>query len=68
MARLNSKADSLVRMIKSGQDFGALAARYSDDPGSKSNGGVYMNSSHKGKWYNHLMISVSKENWNYRFS
>jgi len=41
MARLNSKADSLVRMIKSGQDFGALAARYSDDPGSKSNGGVY---------------------------
>lgn len=41
MARLNSKADSLVRMIRSGQDFGALAARYSDDPGSKSNGGVY---------------------------
>ncbi len=41
MARLNSKADSLVRVIKSGQDFGALAARYSDDPGSKSNGGVY---------------------------
>ena len=41
MAKLNAKADSLVRIIKSGQDFGALAARYSDDPGSKSNGGVY---------------------------
>ena len=41
MAKLNAKADSLVRVIKSGQDFGALAARYSDDPGSKSNGGVY---------------------------
>ena len=41
MAKLNAKADSLVRVIKGGQDFGALAARYSDDPGSKSNGGVY---------------------------
>lgn len=41
MAKLNAKADSLVKIIKSGQDFGGLAARYSDDPGSKSNGGVY---------------------------
>ena len=41
MAKLNAKADSLVIVIKSGQDFGALAARYSDDPGSKSNGGLY---------------------------
>ena len=41
MAKLNAKADSLVKIIKSGQDFGSLAARYSDDPGSKSNGGVY---------------------------
>ena len=41
MAKLNAKADSLVRVIKGGQDFGTLAARYSDDPGSKSNGGVY---------------------------
>ncbi len=41
MAKLNAKADSLVKTINSGQDFGALAARYSDDPGSKSNGGVY---------------------------
>jgi peptidyl-prolyl cis-trans isomerase D len=41
MVALHSKADSLERVIRNGGDFGALAARYSDDPGSKSNGGVY---------------------------
>ena len=40
---LNAKADSLISVIKAGGDFGALAARYSEDPGSKSKGGVYEN-------------------------
>ena len=38
---LTQKQIASVRVIKGGQDFGTLAARYSDDPGSKSNGGVY---------------------------
>ena len=41
MAALNSKADSLVRLLKNGADFTDFATRFSDDPGSKSNGGVY---------------------------
>ncbi|MDA1382266.1 MAG: peptidylprolyl isomerase [Bacteroidetes bacterium] len=41
MVALNSKADSLVRLLKNGADFTDLTTRFSDDPGSKSNGGVY---------------------------
>ncbi|PCJ80707.1 MAG: hypothetical protein COA49_07710 [Bacteroidetes bacterium] len=41
MAALNAKADSLERLLRNGADFTDLAARFSDDPGSKSNGGVY---------------------------
>ncbi len=41
MVALNSKADSLERLLKNGADFTDLASRFSDDPGSKSNGGVY---------------------------
>ncbi len=41
MAVLNSKGDSLVRLLKNGADFSDLASRFSDDPGSKTNGGVY---------------------------
>ncbi|KAF0243249.1 MAG: peptidyl-prolyl cis-trans isomerase [Chitinophagaceae bacterium] len=33
--------DSLENAIKGGADFAALAAQYSDDPGSKTKGGVY---------------------------
>jgi peptidyl-prolyl cis-trans isomerase D len=38
---VNSKADSLVRLLRNGGDFSDLASQFSDDPGSKSNGGVY---------------------------
>jgi peptidyl-prolyl cis-trans isomerase D len=41
MSALHSKADSLERLLRNGADFTDLAARFSDDPGSKSNGGVY---------------------------
>lgn len=34
-------ADSIETAIKGGADFGALAVKYSDDPGSKDKGGVY---------------------------
>jgi peptidyl-prolyl cis-trans isomerase D len=34
-------ADSIQNAIITGADFSALCARYSDDPGSKDNGGVY---------------------------
>ncbi len=41
MTALNSKGDSLVRLLKNGADFTKLASNFSDDPGSKTNGGVY---------------------------
>jgi len=41
MAVLKSKGDSLVRLLNNGADFTDLASRFSDDPGSKTNGGVY---------------------------
>jgi peptidyl-prolyl cis-trans isomerase D len=39
-------ADSVLVMVKSGADFGALAAKYSTDQGSKDSGGVYKNISY----------------------
>lgn len=41
MATLMARADSLKRVIQRGGDFEALAAEYSDDPGSKTKGGFY---------------------------
>lgn len=34
-------ADSIAAAIKAGTNFNALCSKYSDDPGSKDNGGVY---------------------------
>lgn len=36
-----SRIDSVVAMVNGGVSFDTLAARYSDDPGSKNNGGKY---------------------------
>jgi len=41
MLALNATADSLKRVLRNGGDFTDLAARFSEDPGSKSNGGLY---------------------------
>lgn len=41
MAELKDRADSLLRVIRRGGNFEALAAEYSDDPGSKDKGGFY---------------------------
>ncbi len=35
------KADDLLKQVKAGGDFAALAKKNSDDPGSKDNGGSY---------------------------
>jgi peptidyl-prolyl cis-trans isomerase D len=40
-ADLKKRADSLMRVIKQGTDFAAMVNRFSSDPGSVSNGGVY---------------------------
>jgi peptidyl-prolyl cis-trans isomerase D len=40
MAALNATADSLKRVLNNGGDFADLATRFSEDPGSKSNGGL----------------------------
>lgn len=42
-ARALQLSDSLYLQIASGADFKALAKQFSDDPGSKDNGGVYEN-------------------------
>ena len=41
MAGLMERADSLKRALRRGASFDDLAERFSDDPGSKSTGGVY---------------------------
>lgn len=38
-AEVKTQADELVRQLRAGADFAALAKQYSDDPGSKENGG-----------------------------
>lgn len=38
---LNARADSLKRRLRAGESFDDLALRFSEDPGSKNNGGVY---------------------------
>lgn len=37
----HARADSVVAQLKQGGDFAALAAKYSDDKSTSSNGGVY---------------------------
>ena len=41
MAGLMQRADSLKRALRRGASFADLAERFSEDPGSKSTGGVY---------------------------
>ncbi len=41
MSELNARADSLKRVYKNGGDWDDLVQRFSDDPGSKNNGGLY---------------------------
>ncbi len=41
LAELKTRADSLLRAVRRGADFEDLAARFSDDPGSKDKGGFY---------------------------
>ncbi len=41
LAELKTRADSLLRAIRRGANFEDLAARFSDDPGSKDKGGFY---------------------------
>lgn len=39
IAKIKAKAEGLLKQIKGGADFAALAKQYSDDPGSRENGG-----------------------------
>ncbi|MBN2891471.1 MAG: SurA N-terminal domain-containing protein [Bacteroidales bacterium] len=41
MAKAQTVADSIVDVLNNGGDFDLLAAKYSDDPGSKDKGGLY---------------------------
>jgi len=36
------KANEIIEKLKNGEDFAALAKEYSEDPGSKDNGGEYL--------------------------
>jgi len=37
------KAETVLNRVKNGEDFATLAGQYSEDPGSKNNGGLYEN-------------------------
>ena len=41
VAKLEAKANDLLKQLRGGADFAALAKQYSEDPGSKDKGGVY---------------------------
>jgi len=39
-AEVKARAESILKQVKAGQDFAALAKKYSEDPGSASQGGL----------------------------
>lgn len=41
LPKLEAKANDILKQLRGGADFAALAKQYSDDPGSKDKGGVY---------------------------
>jgi peptidyl-prolyl cis-trans isomerase D len=40
-AKLEAKANDILKQVRAGGDFAALAKQHSDDPGSKDTGGIY---------------------------
>ena len=41
LPKFEAKANDILKQVKAGGDFAALAKQYSDDPGSKDKGGEY---------------------------
>ena len=56
---IRQKANTVLARIEAGEDFATLAAEFSEDPGSKNNGGLYENI-HEGEFVTEFNLVMTQ--------